>query len=132
MTPQNFTQKSLEAVQTAQSIATTYGSQQVEQCHLLLALLEAENGLVPQLITGMGLTLPSFHAAARALVERQPRVSGPGREPGKIYISQGVDQALNAAQETAKQMKDEYVSVEHLLLALLKTADRELAQLLQT
>ena len=65
MTPQNFTQKSLEAVQTAQSIATTYGSQQVEQCHLLLALLEAENGLVPQLITGMGLTLPSFHAAAR-------------------------------------------------------------------
>jgi ATP-dependent Clp protease ATP-binding subunit ClpB len=99
---------------------------------LLLALLEAENGLVPQLITGMGLTLPSFHAAARALVERQPRVSGPGREPGKIYISQGVDQALNAAQETAKQMKDEYVSVEHLLLALLKTADRELAQLLQT
>ena len=132
MTPQNFTQKSLEAIQTAQSIATTYGSQQVEQCHLLLALLEAENGLVPQLITGMGLTLPSFHAAARALVERQPRVSGPGREPGKIYISQGVDQALNAAQETAKQMKDEYVSVEHLLLALLKTADRELAQLLQT
>ena len=132
MTPQNFTQKSLEAVQTAQSIATTYGSQQVEQCHLLLALLEAENGLVPQLITGMGLTLPSFHAAARALVERQPRVSGPGREPGKIYISQGVDQALNAAQETAKQMKDEYVSVEHLLLALLKTADRELAQMLQT
>ncbi len=132
MTPQNFTQKSLEAVQTAQSIATTYGSQQVEQCHLLLALLEAENGLVPQLITGMGLTLPSFHAAARALVERQPRVSGPGREPGKIYISQGVDQALNAAQEAAKQMKDEYVSVEHLLLALLKTADRELAQLLQT
>ena len=132
MTPQNFTQKSLEAVQTAQSIATTYGSQQVEQCHLLLALLEAENGLVPQLITGMGLTLPSFHAAARALVERQPRVSGPGREPGQIYISQGVDQALNAAQETAKQMKDEYVSVEHLLLALLKTADRELAQLLQT
>ena len=81
---------------------------------------------------GQNGTLPSFHAAARALVERQPRVSGPGREPGKIYISQGVDQALNAAQEAAKQMKDEYVSVEHLLLALLKTADRELAQLLQT
>ncbi len=132
MTPQNFTQKSLEAVQTAQSIATTYGSQQVEQCHLLLALLEAENGLVPQLITGMGLTLPSFHAAARALVERQPRVSGPGREPGKIYISQGVDQALNAAQETAKQMKDEYVSVVAVSLKKQKTADRELAQMLQT
>ena len=65
MTPQNFTQKSLEAVQTAQSIATTYGSQQVEQCHLLLTLLEAVNGLVPQLITSMGFTVPSFHAASR-------------------------------------------------------------------
>ena len=132
MTPQNFTQKSLEAVQAAQSIATTYGSQQIEQCHLLLALLEAENGLVPQLLTGMGLTLPSFHAAVKALVEKQPRVSGPGREPGKIYVSPKMDQTLNAAPQTASQMKDEYVSVEHLLLALVKTADRELGDLFRT
>ena len=132
MNAQNYTQKTAQAIQTAQSIATTYGSQQIEQCHLLLALLEMENGLIPQLLERMGLTVPSFHAAVKALVERQPKVSGPGREAGKIYISPGVDRALNAAEETAQQMKDEYVSVEHLLLALVKTAQRELTELLKT
>ena len=132
MNAQNYTQKTVEAIQFAQSIATEYGSQQIGQCHLLLALLEAEQGLVPQLLEKMGLTVPSFHAAAKTLVERQPRVSGPGREAGRIYVSQGMDRTLNAAEETARQMKDEYVSVEHLLLALVKTADRELSELFQT
>ncbi len=132
MNSQNYTQKSLEAVQTAQSLATEYGNQQIEQSHLLLALLSAENGLVPQLLGNMGLTVPSFAAAVKAQVERLPKVSGPGREAGKIYVSQGVDRALNTAEETARQMKDEYVSVEHLLLALVKTADRELAELYKT
>ncbi len=132
MNAQNYTQKTVEAIQAAQSIATTYGSQQIEQCHLLLALLEAENGLTPQLLAKMGLTVPSFHAAAKALVERQPKVSGPGREAGKLYVSPGVDRTLNAAEDAAGQMKDEYVSVEHLLLALVRTAERELEQLLKT
>ena len=132
MNTQNYTQKTLEAIQAAQSVATGYGSQQLEQCHLLLALLEAENGLVPQLLAGMGLTVPSFHAAAKALVERQPKVSGPGRELGKIYISPGAERTLHAAGETAGQMKDEYVSVEHLLLALCGTAERDLAELFKT
>ncbi len=132
MNTQNYTQKTLEAIQAAQSVATGYGSQQLEQCHLLLALLEAENGLVPQLLAGMGLTVPSFHAAAKALVERQPKVSGPGRELGKIYISPGAERTLRAAGETAGQMKDEYVSVEHLLLALCETAERDLAELFKT
>lgn len=132
MNSQNYTQKSLEAVQAAQSIATEYGSQQIEQCHLLLALLTAENGLAPQLLGNMGLTMPSFTAAAKAVVERQPRVSGPGREMGKIYVSQGMDRALNTAEAIAAQMKDEYVSVEHLLLALIRVADRELGELFKT
>ena len=132
MNTQNYTQKTLEAVQAAQSLATEYGNQQIEQSHLLLALLTAENGLVPQLLASMGLTVPSFAAAVKAQVEKLPKVSGPGREMGKIYVSQGVDRALNTAEETARQMKDEYVSVEHLLLALVKTADRELAELYKT
>ncbi|MFR1052190.1 MAG: ATP-dependent chaperone ClpB [Oscillospiraceae bacterium] len=132
MNTQNYTQKTLEAVQAAQSLATRHGNQQIEQSHLLLALLTAENGLVPQLLANMGLTVPSFTAAVQAEVEKLPKVSGPGREMGKIYVSQGVDRALNAAEETARQMKDEYVSVEHLLLALVQTADRDLAELYKT
>ena len=132
MNAQKYTQKSLEAIQAAQSIATEYGNQQIEQAHLLLALLTAENGLVPQLLTKMGLTLPSFEAAVKHEVEKLPRVSGSGREQGKIYIAQDVDKALNTAESVAEQMKDEYVSVEHLLLALLETANSGLRDLFKT
>ena len=127
-----FTQKSLEAVQTAQSLAQTYGNQQIEQPHMMLALLQQENGLVPQLLTGMGITVPSFTVAVKAEVEKLPKVSGGGREAGKVYISQGVDRAMNTAEETAKSMGDEYVSVEHLLLALTETAESGLKELLRT
>jgi len=128
----DYTKKALEAVQAAQALAQEHGSQQIEQCHLLLALLEAEDGLVPQLFGNMALTVPSLTAAVRGLVEKLPKVSGPGREMGKVYVSQGVDKALRAAEETARQMKDEYVSVEHLLLALVKVPDRDLAGLFRT
>ncbi len=132
MNVQNYTQKSLEAVQRAQGLAAQLGSQQIEQCHLLLALLTAENGLVPQLLGNMGLTVPSLTAAVEAQAERLPKVSGPGREMGKVYVSPGVERTLQSAEETAGQMKDAYVSVEHLLLALVKTAERALAELFQT
>ena len=132
MNGQNYTQRSLEAVQTAQILAAQYGNQQIEQGHLLLALLQAENGLVPQLLGTMGITVPSLAAAVKAQVERLPKVSGPGREAGKVYVSQGVDRALNTAEDTARQMKDEYVSVEHLLLGLVKAPDRELGELFRT
>ena len=127
-----FTQKSLEAVQTAQTLAQTYGNQQIEQPHVMLALLQQENGLVPQLLTSMGITVPSFTAAVKAEVEKLPKVSGGGREAGKVYISQGVDRALNTAEETAKSMGDEYVSVEHLLLALTETAESSMKELQRT
>ena len=132
MNAQKYTQKSLEAVQTAQSLATEYGNQQIEQPHLLLALLTDKSGLIPQLLGNMGLTVPSFSAAAKAEVEKLPRVSGSGREQGKIYVAQDVDKCLNTAESIASSMKDEYVSVEHLLLALIDTANRELKVLFRT
>ncbi len=133
MNMNQFTQKSLEAVQSAQSIAQEYGNQQIEQAHLLYALLRQENGLIPQLLTHMGITVPSFEAAVRKEVEDLPRVTvSGGREAGKVYIAPGVDKALNTAESTAASMKDEYVSVEHLLLALVETADRDLKDLFRT
>ena len=132
MNAQNYTQKSLEAVQNAQALTTEYGNQQIEQAHLLLALLADEGGLIPQLLGNLGLTVPSLTAAVKAEVEKLPRVSGSGREQGKLYVSAGVDKALSTAESIAAGMKDEYVSVEHLLLALVDTADRALKELFRT
>ena len=132
MNANKFTQKSLEAVQAAQTMTQEYGNQQIEQAHLMAALLEQENGLIPQLIEHMGLTAASFRAAVKAEVEKLPKVTMGGREADKIYIAQDVDRALNAAESIAAGMKDEYVSVEHLFLALLDTANRDMAKLYQT
>ena len=123
MNMNQFTQKSLEAIQAAQALATEYGNQQIEQPHLLAALVEQDGGFIPQLLTNMGVTVESFQAAVRKEVSKLPKVSGSGREADKVYVSQGVDKALNAAESIAGGMKDEYVSVEHLLLALLDTAE---------
>ncbi len=127
-----FTQKSQEAVSLAQRYANEYGNQQIEQAHLLLGLLSQEQGFIPQLLTNMGVTVESFAAAVRHEVELLPKVSGTGREDGKIYVSSGVDRALNAAESIAASMKDEYVSVEHLFLAILDNPDRRIKELLQT
>ncbi len=132
MNMNQFTQKSLEAIQGAQNIATQHGNQQIEQAHLLLALVDQEGGFIPQLLTNMGLTVESFRAAVRHEVEILPKVSGSGREADKVYISAGVDRALNQAVTLAGSMKDEFVSVEHILLALIDTADGGLKELLRT
>ncbi len=132
MNANQFTQKSLEAIQSAQDLAQEYGSPQIEQCHLLYALLEQENGLVPQLLTHMGLTLPSFEAAVKDQVEKLPKVSSGGRQAGRVYVSADFDKTLQKSEGVAKDMKDEYVSVEHLLLALADTAGRELKDLFRT
>ena len=132
MNMNQFTQKSLEAVQNARDIATQYGSQQIEQPHLLLALVDQEGGFIPQLLTRVGLTVESFRAAARHEVELLPKVSGPGREADRIYIAPGVDKAMNQALAIAGSMKDEFVSVEHLFLALLDTAEGSVKELFRT
>ena len=84
MNANKYTQKTLEAVQTAQSLAVEHGNQTIQQSHLLLALLQAENGLVPQLLAQMGFTVSAFTSAVQAEVEKLPRVSGAGREMDKI------------------------------------------------
>ena len=132
MNMNQLTQKSLAAIQGAQSLAQQYGQQQIEQQHLLLALVADQEGFIPQLLTAMGMTVPSFLAAAQAEVNKLPKVSGGGREADKVYVAQDVDRALNAAEETAKSMKDEYISVEHLFLGLLDTANSALKELFCT
>ena len=132
MSQLNYTQKSAEVIQSAQSTAIQHGSPQIEQCHLLYALLEDPQGLTSQLLERMGLTPASLRAAAKQQVENQPSVSGSGREADKVYVSRDVDQALQAAQSAAASMKDEYLSVEHLFLGLLERPDSKLRQLFQT
>jgi ATP-dependent Clp protease ATP-binding subunit ClpB len=120
MNAQNFTHKSLEAIEQAQSTALENNSMQIEQEHLADALLRQENGLIPQLLTKMGLDARAVQNAVDQLVKKLPAVTGPGREPGKIYVSADVDTVLAEAESQAKRMKDEYVSVEHIMLAMIE------------
>ena len=132
MNAQKFTQKSLEAIQSAQSIALSHQNQQIEQVHLLAALLQQEGGLIPQLLKKMGLTVESLDAAVNAEIDKLPAVTGSGREADKYYIARAVDTALNGAETLAESMKDDFVSVEHLFLALIDHADPTLQRLFQT
>ena len=127
----NYTQKSLEAVQQAQSIAIANNHQRMEQVHLLLALLQQEGGLTPQLLRKMDVTVESLEAAAQALLRRIPGVTG-DRAADRFYISSDVDATFTAAENRAKTMKDEFVSVEHLFLALLDTAAGDVRELFHT
>ena len=117
----NYTQKSLEAVQSARDLAVQNSHQQMEQVHLLLALLRQDSGLIPQLLRKMDVTVESLEAAAAAELRKIPGVSG-SRDADRFYISADVDAAFQKAEEEAKTMKDEFVSVEHLFLGLLETA----------
>ena len=127
-----FTQKSVAAIQGAQALAQEHGNQQLEQVHLLAALCKDSDGLIPQLFTAMGIDSDGFERAVDAEIARIPKVTGYGREAGKIYISQDVDKALNSAESIAQSMKDEYTSVEHLLLGILDTASGAVADLFRT
>jgi ATP-dependent Clp protease ATP-binding subunit ClpB len=132
MNVQKFTQKSMEAVQLAQNIAEEHDNQQIEQCHVLLALLMQDGGLVPQLLTKMGVTAASVTAAAKELVARLPAVTGSGREAGKVYINRDVDAAFTEAEQVANSMRDEFISVEHVLLGLIAKANSSMKKLFET
>ncbi|MGX8701857.1 ATP-dependent chaperone ClpB [Caproiciproducens sp.] len=119
MNAQKFTQKSLEAIQEAQNIAIEHNNMQIEEEHLLQALLTQENGLIPQLFKKMDIQPEAVLRSVEQQAAKLPGVTGPGREPGKVYVSADVDAALVGAEKEAERMKDEYVSVEHILLALL-------------
>ena len=129
MNTNQFTQKTMEALQAAQRIAVEYANNAVEQEHLLAALAQQQDGLIPQLLTTMGADPNAFAQAAMQKIEELPRVTGSGREPDKIYIGTDLDRALNAAEAQAKQMKDEYVSVEHVFLGILQRPGKAAAEL---
>ena len=129
MNAQKFTQKSLEAIQDAQNLALQHNSMQIEQEHLLAALLEQDNGLIPQLMKRMEIDADSLRREVENRIDRMPGVTGPGREPGKIYVSGDVDRALADAEQQAERMKDEYVSVEHVFLSLLENPNQGLREL---
>ncbi len=118
MDVEKLTVKSREAVASAQAIASEHGHVEVDAEHLLSALLRQESGLAPRLFEKMGVPADALGQRLNRELERRPRVSGPGREPGKVYITQRLEQIFVRAGESAKQFKDDYVSVEHLLLAL--------------
>ena len=131
MTFNNYTQKSLEAVQSAQNIAVQHSNQQLEQIHLLLALLQQDGGLTPQLLRKMGVSTESLEAAAKAEVRKLPAVTG-SQEAERFYISPGVDASFRAAEQQAQRMKDDFISVEHLLLALIEAAQGCVKNLFET
>ena len=120
MNIEQMTQKTREALQAAQRIAVEYSNNAVEQEHLLAALAQQQDGLIPQMLQTLGVDANAFAQAALQKVEALPRVTGSGRDPEKIYISSDLDRALNAAEQQAKQMKDEYISVEHVFLGVLQ------------
>ena len=132
MNAQKFTQKSLEAIQEAQNLALRHNSMQIEQEHLLAALLEQENGLIPQLMKKMEVDPAALQRELENRIDKMPGVTGPGREPGKIYVSGDVDRALSEAEQQADRMKDEYVSVEHIFLSLLEHANQGLREVFRT
>ena len=129
MNTNQFTQKTMEALQAAQRIAVEYANNAVEQEHLLAALAQQQDGLIPQMLTNMGTDPNAFAQAAMQKVEALPRVTGSGRDPNQIYIGTDLDRALNAAEAQAKQMKDEYISVEHVFLGVLQRPGKGAAEL---
>ncbi|ACU88414.1 ATP-dependent chaperone ClpB [Desulfomicrobium baculatum] len=114
-----FTKKSQEAVAEAQAVAIRLGHQQVDVDHLFRALVGQEQGLVPRLLERSGCDVRALASALDSELGKMPRVSGPGAQPGQIYVTQRMNEVMLAAQDLAKKMQDEYVSVEHVLLAIL-------------
>ena len=128
MNNNQLTEKSREALLSARQLSITYQNAEIQQEHLLCALLSNPSGLIPQLMTKMGKDPKDMAAHVESLIARMPKVSGMGREMDKFYISADLDKALNAAQEYAERMKDEYISVEHLFLGLMEKANRQLGE----
>lgn len=119
-----FTQKSMEAVQQCEKLAYEYGNQEIDQEHLLYSLLTIDESLILKLIDKMEINKDSFLSQAQSLLEKKPKVSG-----GQVYISNDLNKVLISAEDELKPMKDEYVSVEHLFLALLKHPNKAIKEL---
>ncbi len=122
-----YTKKSIEAIQSAQSIALEHGNQQIEQIHLLYALTAQENGLISSLIRSMGIEPSALTGTLQTAIDSLPKVSG-----AQQYFSQAAASALDEAEKAASNMKDEYVSVEHIMLGLIRRADPDMKKILRS
>src|ERR1700733_13155097 len=132
MDPNRWTLKTQEAVHDAQTKGVRYGHTEVDTLHLLLALLEQYDGLVPRLLARADVDTGALRAATESALERRPRVSGPGAAGGQLGVTRALGQLLDAAEQEAERLKDEYVSVEHLVLAMLGAGpDTDAANLLR-
>ena len=132
MNAQKLTKKALEAIQSAQSIAIENQNMQIMPEHLLYALVDQEGGLIPQLLKKSGVDTDNMLALLDGAITKIPAVSGSGREPDKIYISPVTDKIFNEAERLANSMRDEYISVEHLMLALFDHATDEIKNIFRT
>src|SRR5436309_2733710 len=112
-----LTEKSQEVIRQAQSKAIEYGNQQVDVEHLLVAMLEQQGGLAPSILMRADVPLPALHQRLVQEIEKLPKVSGHGASADQVYVTTRLSQLLTRAEEQAKRLKDEYVSIEHLLLA---------------
>ena len=126
---QKFTQKSLEAIQGAQELAIENQNAQIEQEHLLLALLEQDNSLIKELLKKMKIDENAFGNYVKERVEKKPKITGGARPNDGFYVSQDVDLVLTKSEKIAKNMKDEYVSVEHIMISLMDNANKEVKDL---
>lgn len=132
MNIQKLTQKSVEALQEAQSIASRNSNQAVDQEHLLMALLKQENGLIPQLFVKMNIDPQNMADAVEKAVDSIPKVQVGGRAQGSVYISSELDRSLSEAEAQAERMKDEYVSVEHIVLGIMEAPNKAVKELFKS
>ena len=131
MNMQNFTQKSIEALTEAQKIALQNQNMQIEEEHLLQALVNQQNGFIPELFKKMNINVTMLKSELDNAIEAIPSVTGTGREPDKVYISNDVDKVLLSAEDEAKKMQDEYVSVEHILLGIINNPNAKIGSILR-
>ncbi len=130
MNGQNFTKRSIEAIQNAQQMAINYQNNQIEPLHLAYTLLTQEQGLIPQVLTKMNINTSAMIQTIGEAISKLPQVSGPGRELDKVYISSETEKVLSKSEVLAKKMQDEYISVEHLMLGLIEAASGEWKRIL--
>jgi ATP-dependent Clp protease ATP-binding subunit ClpB len=128
MDPNRMTEKAQDAIRQAQSVAQRHGHPQIDVEHLATALLSQDGGVAARIVEKAGVTLAPLVQRLQQALEKLPRVSGPGAPSGQVYVSPRLNEVLNAAESEAQQMKDEYVSVEHLLLALAGVKDGAVAE----
>ncbi|MDO4300502.1 MAG: ATP-dependent chaperone ClpB [Clostridia bacterium] len=132
MNMNKMTQKSLEAVQLAQTLAVENSNQQIEQEHLLCSLISQDGGVCAELLIKMGIDIGSFGLAVKRTIDALPKIGGGAREQGKVYVSSDFDKALNYAEKTASKMGDDYVSVEHLMLGIIDNPGSKIKDILKT